>query len=62
MKSKSNCQFIKSVTLVLSLIFISNISIAQTKKAQFDELIGTYQEYGKFNGTVFNIRSWKSNL
>ncbi len=52
MKSKSNYQFIKSITLMLSLMLICSMSIAQTKEAQIDELIGTYQEYGKFNGTV----------
>ena len=37
---------------VLMLMSIFNISHAQTKTEKLDKLIGTYAEYGQFNGTV----------
>jgi CubicO group peptidase (beta-lactamase class C family) len=37
---------------MLFLLSISVMSFAQTKVEQIDELINTYQEYGKFNGSV----------
>ena len=52
MKSKSNYQSIKNITLALFLILISSMSIAQSKVEQIDQLISTYEEYGQFNGSV----------
>lgn len=52
MKSKSNYQSFKNATLVLFLILISSMSFAQSKVEQIDQLISTYEEYGKFNGSV----------
>ena len=52
MKSKSNYQSIKNVTLVLFLMLISSLSFSQSKVEQIDQLLSTYQEYGKFNGSV----------
>jgi len=52
MKSKSNYQSFKNGILILFLLLISNMSFAQTKVEQIDELISTYEEYGKFNGSV----------
>ncbi len=40
------------VTAILSLLLFGVISFGQTKSEKFDELLGLYQEYGKFNGSV----------
>ena len=52
MKSKSNYQSIKNVSLALFLILISSMGFAQSKVEQIDQLINTYQAYGQFNGSV----------
>jgi len=52
MKSNSNHPFFKKGILILFLLLISTMSFAQTKVEQIDELISTYEEYGKFNGSV----------
>ena len=52
MKSNTNRQFFKNAILILFVVLIGNMSFAQTKVEQIDQLISTYQEYGKFNGSV----------
>ncbi len=52
MKSNSNYPFLKNGILLLFILIISNMSMAQTKVEQIEKLINTYQEYGKFNGSV----------
>ena len=52
MKSNSNYSIYKNGIFILFLILISNISFAQTKVEQIEELLSTYEEYGKFNGSV----------
>tara|TARA_R110000787_G_scaffold108621_1_gene217007 strand:+ start:3926 stop:5686 length:1761 start_codon:yes stop_codon:yes gene_type:complete len=52
MKSNSNYPLIKNGILMLFLVLVSTMSFAQTKVEQIEELIKTYQEYGKFNGSV----------
>jgi CubicO group peptidase (beta-lactamase class C family) len=38
--------------LILFLVLVSNMGFAQTKIEQIEELLSTYEEYGKFNGSV----------
>ncbi|WP_117881042.1 serine hydrolase [Aureibaculum luteum] len=38
--------------LLILLLVVSGMSFAQTKVEQIEELLNTYQEYGKFNGSV----------
>jgi len=52
MKLTSNYPFLRNSILILCIVLISNMSHAQTKVEQIDELISTYQEYGKFNGSI----------
>ncbi|MBI9057884.1 MAG: serine hydrolase [Labilibaculum sp.] len=52
MKSNSNYSIYKNGIFILFLILITNISFAQTKVEQIEELLSTYEEYGKFNGSV----------
>jgi len=52
MKSNSNYPTYKNGILILFLVLISNMSFAQTKVEQLEELLSTYEEYGKFNGSV----------
>ncbi|PHS62862.1 MAG: serine hydrolase [Flavobacterium sp.] len=52
MKSNSNYPFFKNGILLLFILIFSNISMAQTKVEQIEKLINTYEEYGKFNGSV----------
>ena len=52
MKPNSNCLMSKNSIVILSLLLISHMCFAQTKVEQIDKLISTYQEYGKFNGSV----------
>tara|TARA_B100000809_G_scaffold263235_1_gene315985 strand:+ start:5512 stop:7275 length:1764 start_codon:yes stop_codon:yes gene_type:complete len=52
MKLNLNYPLFKNGILMLFLVFVSTMSFAQTKVEQIDELISTYQEYGKFNGSV----------
>ena len=42
----------KNDVLILFLVLISNMSIAQTKAEQIEELLSSYEAYGKFNGSV----------
>ena len=48
----SNYRNCKNGITLLFLVLISNLSLAQTKVEQIEELISTYKEYGKFNGSV----------
>ncbi len=52
MKSNSNYPIYKNKIFILFLVLISNMSFAQTKVEQIEELLSTYEEYGKFNGSV----------
>tara|TARA_R110000868_G_scaffold409563_1_gene695310 strand:- start:1023 stop:2783 length:1761 start_codon:yes stop_codon:yes gene_type:complete len=52
MKSPSNYQVFKNGISILFLVLISNMSFAQAKIEQIEELLSTYEEYGKFNGSV----------
>lgn len=38
--------------LILFLVLVSNMGFAQTKIEQIEELLSTYEAYGKFNGSV----------
>ena len=38
--------------ILLCILLTGTMSMAQSKAAQIDKLISTYQEYGQFNGTV----------
>ncbi|AFU67727.1 beta-lactamase family protein with a TPR domain containing C-terminal region [Psychroflexus torquis ATCC 700755] len=51
MKSNSNYLFFKNGILIL-LLLLSSMSFAQAKVEQIEELLSTYEEYGKFNGSV----------
>jgi CubicO group peptidase (beta-lactamase class C family) len=51
MKSNSNYLFFKNGILIILLI-LGSISFAQAKVEQIEELLSTYEEYGKFNGSV----------
>lgn len=52
MKLPSNYQVFKNGIAIIFLVIISNLSFAQTKVEQIEELLSTYEEYGKFNGSV----------
>ena len=52
MKLNSNYPIYKNGIFILFLVLISNISFAQTKVEQIEELLNTYEAYGKFNGSV----------
>ena len=52
MRSNSNYPTYKNGILILFLVFISNMGFTQTKVEQIEELLSTYEEYGKFNGSV----------
>ena len=52
MKLNSNYPIYKNGIFILFLVLISNISFAQTKVEQLEELLSTYNEYGQFNGSV----------
>jgi len=52
MKTKSNCPTLTNGIIMLFLVLISNTGIAQSKVEQIEELLSTYEEYGKFNGSV----------
>ena len=52
MKLNSNYPIYKNGMFILFLVLISNISFAQTKVEQIEELLNTYEAYGKFNGSV----------
>ncbi len=43
---------IKNSLIIIGLLFISVVSLGQTKIEQLDKLIGLYTEYGQFNGSV----------
>lgn len=49
---KLNYPAYKNDIFILFLVLISNMSFAQTKVEQIEELLSTYEEYGKFNGSV----------
>jgi CubicO group peptidase (beta-lactamase class C family) len=51
MKSNSNYLFFKNGILML-LLLLGSMSFAQAKVEQIEELLSTYEEYGKFNGSV----------
>lgn len=52
MKLNSNYPTYKNGIFILILVLISGMSLAQTKVEQIDELLSTYESYGKFNGSV----------
>ena len=52
MKLNSNYPIYKNGIFILFLVLISNISFAQTKVEQIEELLNTYEADGKFNGSV----------
>jgi CubicO group peptidase (beta-lactamase class C family) len=52
MKLNSNYPNYKNGLCILFLVLISNMSFAQTKVEQIEELLSTYNEYGQFNGSV----------
>ncbi len=52
MKSNSNYLWFKNGILILALLLMSNRCLAQTKVEQIDKLMGMYEAYGKFNGSV----------
>lgn len=52
MKSNSNYPTYTNGILILFLVLISNMGFAQAKVEQIEELLSTYEEYGKFNGSV----------
>ena len=52
MKPPSNYQIFKNGIAIIFLVIISNMSFAQAKVEQIEELLSTYEEYGKFNGSV----------
>lgn len=45
-------QKLNGTVLFIGLLFLSNIIIAQSKTEKIDQLISTYEAYGKFNGSV----------
>ena len=53
----------KSIKLIvltaLLLFFVFNISFAQNKAKQIDELIGKYNQYGQFNGSALVAENGK---
>ena len=52
MKSNSIYPTYKKGIFILFFILISTVSFAQTKVEQIEELLSTYEAYGKFNGSV----------
>jgi CubicO group peptidase (beta-lactamase class C family) len=52
MKSNSNYPTYANGILILFLVLICHMGFAQTKVEQIEELLSTYEEYGKFNGSV----------
>ena len=52
MKLNSHYPTYKNGIFILFLVLISNMSFAQTKVEQIEELLSTYEAYGKFNGSV----------
>lgn len=52
MKLNSNYPTYKKGIFILFLVLISNMCFAQTKVEKIEELVSTYEEYGKFNGSV----------
>ncbi|WP_052158394.1 serine hydrolase [Lacinutrix jangbogonensis] len=52
MKLNSNYPTYKNGIFILFLVLISNMGFAQTKVEQIEKLLTTYEEYGKFNGSV----------
>lgn len=49
---KSNQQIFKNVLILLFVAVMGSSSFAQTKTEKIDQLLATYEEYGKFNGSV----------
>jgi CubicO group peptidase (beta-lactamase class C family) len=49
---KSNYPTYINGILILFLVLISNMGFAQTKVEQIEDLLSTYEAYGKFNGSV----------
>ena len=52
MKSTSNYLLLKKGLLLFAILLSCHVSIGQTKVEQIDKLVSTYNEYGKFNGSV----------
>lgn len=52
MKLIANYSSFTKYVFLLSVLFFSTISFAQSKGDKIDQLIGKYAEYGKFNGSV----------
>lgn len=52
MKSNSIYPTYTKGILILFLVLISHMGVAQTKIEQIEELLSTYEAYGKFNGSV----------
>ncbi|MBV1923242.1 MAG: serine hydrolase [Flavobacteriaceae bacterium] len=49
---KSNHPFFKNALIILFALLMGTTSFSQSKVEQIDQLLSTYKEYGKFNGTV----------
>ena len=52
MAPKSNYPTVTKGILILFLVLKSGTGIAQSKVEQIHELLSTYEEYDKFNGSV----------
>lgn len=53
MKLNSNSKVLSVNTIILFVVlFLVNISFSQSKVEQIDQLVQTYTDYGKFNGSV----------
>lgn len=52
MKKQSNHSLLKSITLCAIAFFTINLSFAQDKAKQIDQLMSLYSEYGQLNGSV----------
>jgi CubicO group peptidase (beta-lactamase class C family) len=52
MKNQSNCSLLKSIAICAIVLFTINMSFAQDKAKQIDQLMSLYAKYGQFNGSV----------
>ncbi|RUT68201.1 serine hydrolase [Flavobacterium cupreum] len=52
MKKQSNRSLLKSITLCVIAFFTINLSFAQDKAKQIDQLLTQYSQYGLFNGSA----------
>ncbi|MEP6932092.1 MAG: serine hydrolase, partial [Flavobacterium sp.] len=52
MKKQSNCSLLKSIVICVMALFTINMSFAQDKAKQIDQLMSLYNQYGQLNGSV----------